>query len=382
MKPSLTIGIEEEYQTIDPETRDLRSHIEAEMISKGKTLLKEAVKAEMHQSVVEIGTGVCHSIQEASEQLKSLRGQICNLARQNGLHLAASGTHPFADWRKQEIYPDDRYKTIVQDLKMVARANLIFGLHVHVGVEDRETGIQLMNAARYFLPHILALSTNSPFWLGMDTGLKSYRCKVFDKFPRTNIPDYFPSYGEYERFVGLLVKTNCIDNAKKIWWDIRPHPNFPTLEFRICDVPMRADETVAIAALIQATIAKLYKLHEANQGFRLYRRALIMENKWRALRYGLDGKIIDFGKQTEVPVRDLIYEFLDFVDDVVDELGSRNEINYIHRILKEGTGADRQLRVFQETGDLTKVVDYIVSETGAGLGSETTAAAGAAGATQ
>ncbi len=265
----------------------------------------------------------------------------------------------------------------MEDLRIVARANLIFGLHVHIGVEDRETAIHLMNAARYFLPHILALSTNSPFWLGMDTGLKSYRCKVFDKFPRTNIPDTFQSWGEYERFVNLLVKTNCIDNAKKIWWDIRPHPHFPTLEFRICDVPMRADETIAITALIQATIAKLYKLHSANQSFRIYERALLMENKWRALRYGLDGKLIDFGKQTEVPVRDLIYEYLQFVDDVVDELDSREEINYIHRILEHGTGADRQLRIFQETGDLTKVVDYIVYETEAGLTAESVTASAA-----
>ena len=377
MKPSFTIGIEEEYQTIDPVTRDLRSHIDSEIISKGKTLLKEAVKAEMHQSVVEVGTGICKDVQQASQELKALRLQICDLAKQNGLRLASAGTHPFADWRKQDIYPDARYEIIVQDLKMVARANLIFGLHVHVAVEDRETSIHLMNAARYFLPHILALSTNSPFWLGMDTGLKSYRGKVFDKFPRTNIPDYFGSWGEYESFVNLLVKTNCIDNAKKIWWDIRPHPDFPTLEFRICDVPLRADETIAIAALIQATIAKLYKLYAANQGFRLYRRALIMENKWRASRYGLDGKLIDFGKQTEVPVRDLIYEYLQFVDDVVDELGSRNEINYIHRILENGSGADRQLRIYQETGDLTKVVDYIIYETEAGLSREM-AEAGAA----
>jgi glutamate---cysteine ligase / carboxylate-amine ligase len=367
MKPSLTIGIEEEYQTIDPETRDLRSHVESEILSKGKTLLKEAVKAEMHQSVVEIGTGVCPDINDASRQLKDLRSQMCGLAAQNGLRLAAAGTHPFADWRNQEIFPDERYQVIVQDLKMVARANLIFGLHVHVGVEDREVAIHLMNAARYFLPHILALSTNSPFWLGMDTGLKSYRCKVFDKFPRTNIPDYFPSWGEYDSFVKLLIKTNCIDNAKKIWWDIRPHPNFPTLEFRICDVPLRADETLAIAALIQATIAKLYKLHAANQGFRLYRRALVMENKWRALRYGLEGKLIDFGKQTEVPVRDLIYEYLNFIEDVVDELRSRQHINYIHRILEMGTGADRQLGVYRETGDLKKVVDYMIEETQIGL---------------
>jgi carboxylate-amine ligase len=377
MKPSLTIGIEEEYQTIDPVTRDLRSHIDAEIISKGKTLLKEAVKAEMHQSVVEVGTGICPNIQEAARQVKSLRSQIVDLAKRNDLCLAAAGTHPFADWRKQDIYPDERYQIIVQDLKMVARANLIFGLHVHIGVEDRETAIHLMNAARYFLPHILALSTNSPFWLGMDTGLKSYRCKVFDKFPRTNIPDYFPSWGEYLNFVNLLVETNCIDNAKKIWWDIRPHPDFPTLEFRICDVPMRADETIAIAALIQATVAKLYKLHAANQGFRLYRRALIMENKWRALRYGLDGKLIDFGKKIEVPLRDLILEYLAFVDDVVDGLGSRREINYIHRILEHGTGADRQLRIFQETGDLTKVVDYMIYETEANLDDETVKAGAA-----
>lgn len=377
MRPSFTIGIEEEYQTIDPETRDLRSHIDTEIIAKGKILLKEAVKAEMHQSVVEVGTGICKDIKSASLELKDLRTRICDLARKNGLRLASAATHPFADWRKQAIYPDPRYDTIVEDLKMVARANLIFGLHVHVGIEDRETAIHLMNQARYFLPHILVLSTNSPFWQGMDTGLKSYRCKVFDKFPRTNIPDTFASYSEYENFVSLLVKTNCIDNAKKIWWDIRLHPNFPTLEIRICDVPLRADETIAITALIQATMAKLYRLHESNQSFRVYSRALLMENKWRAARYGLDGKLIDFGKQTEVPIRDLIYEYLNFVDDVVDELGSREEINYIHRIIENGTGADRQLRIYQETGDLAKVMDYIVYETEAGLVPEP-ASAGAA----
>ena len=367
MRPSFTIGIEEEYQTIDPETRNLRSHIDVEIIEKGKALLKESVKPEMHQSVIEVGTGVCADIQQARREVTGLRRDMIALARGSGLRLAAAGTHPFADWRTQEIYPDQRYLDIVEDMKIVARANLIFGLHVHVGVEDRETAIHLMNAARYFLPHILALSTNSPFWQGMDTGLKSYRCKVFDKFPRTNIPDYFPSWGEYESFVNLLVRTNCIDNAKKIWWDIRPHPHFETLEFRICDIPMRADETLAIAALIQATVAKLYKLHAANQGFRLYRRALIMENKWRAVRYGLDGKIIDFGKKIEVPVRDLIYEYLHLIDDVVDDLGSRQEINYVHKILEMGTGADRQLRVFQETGDLKKVVDYMIAETESGI---------------
>lgn len=367
MKPTFTIGIEEEYQTVDPVTRDLRSHIHAEIIEKGKMLLQERVKAEMHQSVVEVGTSVCNNIKEAKEEVKKLRHDMIMLARENGLRLASAATHPFADWRVQEIYPDERYKNIVEDMQLVARANLIFGLHVHIGVEDRETAIQMMNHARYFVPHILALSTNSPFWLGMNTGLKSYRCKVFDKFPRTNIPDYFASWGEYESFVKLLIKTGCIDNAKKIWWDIRPHPFFNTIEFRICDIPMRVDETIALAALIQATVAKLYKLYEANQGFRLYRRALIMENKWRAARYGLNGKMIDWGKQTQVPVRELILEYLAFVDDVIDELGSREEIAYVHKILEMGSGADRQIRVFEETGDLKKVVDYIIEETEVGV---------------
>jgi carboxylate-amine ligase len=363
MKPSFTIGIEEEYQTIDPETRDLRSHIHSEIISKGKRLMEERVKAEMHQSVVEVGTGVCKNIKDAKNDIRSLRRDVINLAKENGLLLAAGATHPFSDWRSQEIYPDERYLKVVEDLQLVARANLIFGLHVHVGIEDRETTIHIMNQARYFLPHLLALSANSPFWQGMKTGLKSYRCKVFDKFPRTNIPDTYSSWSEFENFVNLLIKTNCIDNAKKIWWDIRPHPFFSTLEFRVCDIPMRLDETIALAALIQATIAKLYKLHSRNQGFRMYGRALIMENKWRAARYGLDGKLIDFGKETEVAERDLIYEYLEFVDDVVDELDSRDEINYVHQMLEMGNGADRQLKVFEETGDMKRVVDYMVEET-------------------
>jgi len=375
-RPSFSIGIEEEYQTVDPETRDLRSHIQKEIVQKGKALLAERVKPEMHQSVIEIGTGVCKDIKEARAEVRSIRQQMVTLARQNHLRLAAGGTHPFAQWSKQEIYPDERYKVIVEDLKMVARANLIFGLHIHVGIEDRETAIQIMNGARYFLPHLLALSANSPFWLGMETGLKSYRCKVFDKFPRTNIPDLFHSWSEFEEYIKLLVQTNCIDNAKKIWWDIRPHPHFPTLEFRICDIPMRLDETIAIAALCQSIIATLYRLHEQNMSFRHYTRSLLMENKWRAARYGLDGKLIDFGKRTEVLERDLIHELLDLVHRDAEELGCAQELSYIERILKEGNGADRQLRVFAETGDLNKVVDYMIGETEDGLFEPAEAAAG------
>jgi glutamate---cysteine ligase / carboxylate-amine ligase len=370
MRPTFTLGIEEEYQTVDPETRDLRSHIHAEIIEKGKLVLQERVKAEMHQSVVEVGTSVCANIKDAKVELKKLRRNMIRLSRENGLRLASAGTHPFADWRVQEVYPDDRYKNIVEDMQLVARANLIFGLHVHVGIEDRETAIHMMNHARYFVPHLLALSTNSPFWLGMNTGLHSYRCKVFDKFPRTNMPDFFPSWGEYDNYIKLLIKTNSIDNAKKIWWDIRPHPFFNTIEFRVCDIPMRVDETIALAALIQATVVKLYKLHESNQGFRLYRRSLLMENKWRAARYGINGKLIDFGKQTEVPERELIEEYLAFVDDVVDELGSREEVEYIRTIMKTGTGADRQLQVYQDTGDMKAVMDYIIEETEVGVGKD------------
>ncbi len=367
MTPSFTIGIEEEYQTIDPETFDLRSHINAEIIAKGKRQLDERVKAEMHQSVVEVGTGVCRSIKEARADIVNLRRSMVQLASENGLLLAAGATHPFADWRAQDIYPDERYRQVVEDMQLVARSNLIFGLHVHVGLEDRETTIHLMNQVRYFLPHLLALSANSPFWLGMDTGLKSYRCKVFDKFPRTNIPDTFASWSEYENFTNLLIRTKCIDNAKKIWWDVRPHPFFSTLEVRICDLPMRVDETLAIAALIQATVAKLYKLHARNQGYRLYSRSLIMENKWRASRYGIDGQLIDFGLEKEVPTRDLIDEYLHFVDDVVDELDSREEVEHIATILERGTGADRQLAMFKKTGDIRDVVRYMVEETQAGL---------------
>ena len=366
-RPTFTLGIEEEFQTVDPVTRDLRSHIQSQIIAQGKMRLQERVKPEMHGSVVEVGTGICHTIAEARGEVCELRRNMVRLAEENNLRLAAAGTHPFADWKAQEIFPDDRYRVIVEDMQQVARANLIFGLHVHIGIEDRETTIQLMNAARYFLPHILALSVNSPFWKGYNTGLKSYRCKVFDKFPRTNIPDYFQSYGEYENFVNLLIKTHCIDNAKKIWWDLRPHPFFGTLEFRICDIPMRADETIALAALMQAVVVKLYNLYSVNMGFRLYRRALLMENKWRASRYGTEGKLIDFGRQEELPARELIGELLEFVDDVVDGLGSRKEVEYVRQILEMGTGAERQLRVFEKTGDIKAVVDYIIEETKFGL---------------
>jgi carboxylate-amine ligase len=247
----------------------------------------------------------------------------------------------------------------VNELQEAARSNLIFGLHVHVGMESREMANHIANSTRYFLPHIYALSTNSPFWEGRYTGYKSYRTKVFDKFPRTGIPEYFESIEAYENFVKLLVKTNCIDNAKKIWWDLRVHPFFNTVEFRICDVPLTVEETICLAALFQAVCAKIYKLKTQNLNFIIYQRALINENKWRAGRYGIDGHLIDFGKEEEVNTRALIYELLDFIDDVVDPLGSRDAISIIPKIFETGTGADRQLKAYEEKKSLVDVVDYI-----------------------
>jgi carboxylate-amine ligase len=363
---TFTLGIEEEFQTIDPITRNLRSHM-SKLVEDGRITLKERVKAEMHQAVVEVGTNICHNIQEAREEVTYLRKMILDLAEKQDLKVAAAGTHPFADWVEQLITPDPRYDEIIDEMRDVARGNLIFGLHVHVGIENRNEGIEIMNAVRYFLPHIYALSTNSPFWCGRNTGFKSYRSKVFDKFPRTGIPDFFSSAAEYDEYVNLLIKTRCIDNGKKIWWDIRVHPFFNTIEFRMCDVPMRTDETICLAAIMQALVAKIHKLHRMNLSFRPYHRMLINENKWRAARYGIHGKLIDFGKQEEVDYSILVMELLEFIDDVVDELGSRKEIDYIHKIMEMGTGADRQLAVFEATGSLNAVVDYIVSETKIGL---------------
>jgi glutamate---cysteine ligase / carboxylate-amine ligase len=361
-----TLGIEEEFQIVDPQSRELRSHV-SEFLEEGKMILGEQIKPEMIQSMIEVGTGICRNIQEARTDITRLRGIISGLARKTGLEIVAASTHPISRWQDQKIFDDERYELLVEELQTVARSLLIFGLHVHVGIADPDRQIHIMNAARYFLPHVLALTTSSPFWMGHNTGLKSYRSEVFKQFPRTDIPDHYDSHASFQRYVDLLVKTGCIDNGKKIWWDVRPHPFFPTLEFRICDIPTRVDDTIAIAALFQAICAKLNKLIDKNLGFRLYRRALVQENKWRAVRYGLDGKMIDFGKQKEVPVRDLILELLEFVDDVLDELNSRKEVEHIHTILERGTSADEQLQVYRETNDLKAVVDRLIERTMEGV---------------
>jgi carboxylate-amine ligase len=363
MFDQFTLGIEEEFQIVDPRTRELRSHV-VEILEEGVMLLGEQIKPEMIQSMVEVGTGICRNIEEARADITNLRSVISSLARKNGLVIIAASTHPISRWQDQKIFDDERYELLVQELQTVARSLLIFGLHVHVGVPDRDRQIHIMNAARYFLPHVLALTTSSPFWMAHNTGLKSYRSEIFKQFPRTDIPDYFDSYASFQRYIDLLIRTGCIDNGKKIWWDVRPHPFFPTLEFRVCDIPTRVDDTIAIAALFQAIVAKLDKLIEKNLGFRLYRRLLIQENKWRAVRYGLDGMMIDFGKQKEVPTRDLLHELLDFVDDVVDPLGSRKEIEHIHTIMQRGTSADEQLEVYNNSNnDLNAVVDRLIDRT-------------------
>jgi len=361
-----TLGIEEEFQILDSETLTLRSHM-SKILEGGKVFLKERIKEEMHQAVVEMGTNVCENINQARDEVSYLRQQVIELAAKEGLKVGAAGTHPFSHWSEQAITPNPRYDELIAEMKDVARSNLIFGMHVHVGIPSREEGLQIMNVARYFLPHLYALSTNSPFWEGRETGFKSFRSKIFDKFPRTGIPPYFASVGEYDKFVELLVKTRCIDNGKKIWWDIRLHPFYPTVEFRVCDMMMTVDEVTCVAAIMQCIIAKLHRLHQKNQSFRSYRRVLINENKWRAARWGIEAKLIDFGKEEEVPFETLINELLDFIEDVVDELGCRNEVNYVYQMLEQGTGADRQLKVFNDTNDLKEVVQYIVEQTAKGL---------------
>ena len=361
-----TLGIEEEFAIVDPQTRELRSHIQ-EILEGDKLTLKEQIKPEMHQSVVELGTEICQSIDDARTHVVELRSHLARLAGKGGMRIASAGTHPFSHWHDQQITEGERYKEIVKDMQQVARANLIFGLHVHVGIPSRETAIHVMNQARYFLPHIYALSTNSPFWVGRNTGFKGYRLKVFERFPRTGIPDAFEGLSEYEDYLKLLVRTNCVDNAKKIWWDIRLHPFFDTLEIRVCDAQSRVDDTLAMAAIIQAVIVRLHKLQRQNLSFRIYRRRVIDENRWRAARYGLEGKLIDFGREQELETRRLLHEMLEFIDGEIDELGSRREIEHIEKIMAEGTGSDRQLEVWARTADMREVVDHIVRETYEGL---------------
>ena len=360
--PELTIGIEEEYQLIDPESRQLTSYVQ-EFLEEGRMVLEDQIKPELMRSQVEVGSRICRSIGEAREEVVRLRKAVADVAAGHGLVVAAASTHPFSSWKTQEISDGKRYTKHVEKLAELARRMLIFGMHVHVGIADRELLIDVMDQARYFMPHILALSTSSPFWHGRDTGLKSYRSIVFENLPRTGLPPDFGSWAEYARFVDILLDTESIDEPTKIWWDIRPHPRFPTLEFRVSDICTRVDETICVAALLQAIVAKLIVLRQRNQSWRRYRHHLIEENKWRAVRYGVAGELIDFGRRRAVPLAQLIDELLDWVDEVLDELGCRAEAEYARTIVQGGSSADRQLAVWRETGSLEAVVDRLVEET-------------------
>lgn len=363
---NLTIGIEEEYQIVDPESRELTSYI-SEFLERGAMLFKDQVKPEFLQSQVETGSHVCRNIKEVRQEVTRLRSVVAEIADKNNRRIVAAGTHPFSRWEDQVVTDRIRYRGLVADMQHVARRLLIFGMHVHIGIPDPDLRIDVMNQMVYFMPHILTLSTSSPFWLGRNTGLKSYRSVIFDELPRTGLPEYFDSATEYDQFVQCLIRTRCIDEPTKIWWDIRPHPKFPTLELRICDCTTKIDEVVAITALIQAVAAKLIQLRQSNQSWRNYRRALIAENKWRAVRDGIDGKLLDWGKEEEVPLRFLIEELMELLDDVFDELGTREEVEYVRNILKKGTSADRQLRKYEETGSLEAVVDMLAEETMMGV---------------
>ena len=365
--PSLTIGVEEEYQIIDPDTRELKSYI-TQLLNEEGMIIDREVKPELLQSQVELGTKVCANLDELHDELARQRGAIVYLAEQKGLAIASAGTHPFSHWKQQEVTPKERYMGSMKELGDVGQRLLIFGMHVHIGIEDREFAIDCMNVTRYLIPHILALSTSSPFWNGRKTGLKSYRSVVFSDLPRTGLPDYFRDWSAFQLFVHRLVHTGCIPDGSKIWWDVRPHFLYPTLEFRMCDAVTTLDEALAIAALLQAVIAWLWDLRQNNMTFRLYRRDLIEENRWRAIRYGIDGHMIDWGKEEEFPTRWLIRELLRLVDPYVNQLGSRPYIEHIYTILEHGSSADRQLRVYEASGgDVKAVVDYLIEETKRGV---------------
>jgi carboxylate-amine ligase len=368
MAQRFTLGIEEEFQMVDRQTGQLASRIHT-ILEKGTPLLGEHIKAEMLQSTVELVTDVCPNIAVARNAVRNLRVELARLVESEGLALISAGTHPLARWQDQARTRNERYEELEEEFQDVGRSILIFGLHVHVGIDNHDISIPLMNQLRTWLPHLLALSTNSPFWAGRCSGTKSYRAIVWRRFPRSGIPDLFASTSDFDRYVDTLVRTGCIDNGKKIWWDIRPHPFFKTIEFRACDMPATMEDTLAIAALCQALVAKLAWLYQRNITTHVLPTYYIEENKWRATRYGLDAEIVDFVQGRRLGMRQSIEETLDFVDDVLDDLGSRREINYLRQLIEDpcGTGADRQIAIYQQTGDARAVISYLMEQTVQGL---------------
>ena len=360
-----SLGIEEEYQLVRQENGALSSSAPF-VLEKGAPYFQEQIKPEMLQSTIEFISSVLPNLEAARKELYTARALLLRLTKGDGLSLVSAGTHPSAAWREERRTEKERYKELEEEYQDVGRAILIFGLHVHIGVPDKELAIRIMNQVRTWLPHILAFSANSPFWQGRYTGLKSYRTVVWKRFPRGGMPDVIPSRAHFDRFVQDLVDMKCIDNGKKIWWDIRPHAFFDTLEFRICDMPATLEDTLAIAALCQALVAKLARLNERGEGPPASPRDYIEENKWRAMRYGLDAEAIDFQRHRKLPMRDALRELLDYVDEVVDELGSRHEIDYLRQVLDDplGNGADRQVAVYKESGgDIEAVQRFLIEQT-------------------
>ncbi len=368
--PSFNIGIEEEYQIIDPQSRELLGYVtqsmaREEMVVRERTPDTKFAR-QMREAVIEAGTPVAADIHEAHDHLLRMRTQMLEFAHSQDCRLAAAGTHPFSRWEARgDVLPG--YRAMLEDAQMVARRMLAFGVRIHIGVEDRELAVDVINTMRYLLPHIFCLSTSSPFWHGRNTGLKSYRAVLMDALPRTGIPGAFSSYQEYRTFVDTLVRTNSIPNAGQIRYDIMPHHRFPTLVVRICDMAPSMRDTLAITALIQATMAWMVDLRQRNMSFRIYERILIAENKWRAVRYGLEGRLIDFGIEESLPASQLISELVERVEPLAARLTSTDYLQHVLTILQRGTSAEQQLRVWQQAGEgaeaLTAVVDNLVAQT-------------------
>jgi len=379
-EPKFTIGIEEEYLLVDKETRDLAPEPPAALLSKAEAALRGRVSPEFLRSQIEVGTHVCHSVQEARDQLIELRSTVSTTATEFGLAPIAASTHPFAHWDSQHHTNKERYNLIAKDLQYVVRRMVICGMHVHVGIDDDDLRIDLLGQAPYFLPHLLALSTSSPFWQGEQTGLKSYRLSVFDELPRTGLPHTFSSYSEYERTIDLMVSAGLIEDASKIWWDLRSSARFPTLEMRITDVCPLIEDAIAIAALYQCILRLLYRLRRQNQRWRHYPPFLIRENRWRAQRYGIEEGMVDFGRGAMVPFSHLIEELFELVAEDAAFFGCAPEVAHARTILQRGTSADRQLKRYakvkseggSERDALVAVVDELVAETAAVPGAGTT----------
>ena len=365
--PSLNIGIEEEYQLIDPTSRELLGYVRQSM-SRDQMVVNERTSdtdfaEQLESAVVEVGTPVCADIKDARIQLLRLRTQMLEFAQENGCKLAASGTHPFSHWEARgDVMPG--YRAILEDVQIIARRLLAFGLRIHIGVEDRELAVDVMNTMRYVLPHILCLATSSPFWVGNNTGLKSYRSVLMDALPRTGIPGSFSSYQEYRTYVDTLVRTKSVSDARQVRYDIVPHHRFSTLVIHICDMLPNINDTLAVTALIQAIVAWMVDLRERNMRFRLYERLLIAENKWRAVRYGLEGELIDWGIEQMAPTPELIRELLQFVAPFAERLNSQDELAHVETILTRGANARQQLQIWHAANqDAKAVVDFIIAET-------------------